>query len=141
MSGRGTGRWELTSLRMLCARRKGFASKSYVPPPTEHPTSLDPTSRLRNTTLPNVRHPLTRTSPSSGTRIHCVPIRSHLPVPLPDGEGQVKYGFSESWRPISWSLCSISSIVFLPQFRVMRRSSLEWVISSRTVWMSLSWNK
>ena len=77
----GTGRWGLTSLRMLCAWSKGFASKSLVPPPTEHPTSLDPTSRLRDTTLPNVRHPLTRTSPSSGTRIHCIPIRPHLPVP------------------------------------------------------------
>ena len=35
----GTERWGLTSLRMLCARRKGFASKSLVPPSTEHPTS------------------------------------------------------------------------------------------------------
>ena len=36
------GRCRLTSLRMLCARRKGFATKSLVPPLFQHPPVWTP---------------------------------------------------------------------------------------------------
>ncbi len=143
MSGRGTGRWGLTSLRMLCARRKGFASKSLVPP-----------LRLNTPPVLTQRHPSKDHPPKCSASAdadqpflrHSHSLRSYSPPPprtppCRRRQSQVKYGFSASWRPISWSLCSISSMVFLPQCRVMRRSSLEWVISSRTVWMYLSLNR
>jgi len=36
------GRWRLTSLRMLCAWRKGFAVKDLVPPSFQHPPVWTP---------------------------------------------------------------------------------------------------